>query len=80
MRTLRGEVRGGTIEPIELDEMVDEMAASLLVSPLRNSPTTPTATPRFARWRLERYQARSLPGFARPRKNIFLENIMLSTH
>lgn len=31
VRTLRGEVRGGTIEPIELDEMVDEMAASLLV-------------------------------------------------
>ena len=31
MRTLRGEVRGGTIEPIELAETVDEMAVSLLV-------------------------------------------------
>ena len=31
VRTLRGEVRGGAIEPIELAETVDEMAASLLV-------------------------------------------------
>ncbi len=31
VRTLRGEVRGGAIEPIALDETVDEMAASLLV-------------------------------------------------